>query len=115
MNNQRSHDITSNQTQEESNDIVAATTEPTSCVEYTTIIDEVIVKGQQEYPDLVFAKRMRVGSTTTLDVTQTNMKSIPNAGYISVARVIFYPSSTTLCYDGQILLTSVQKGTVQDV
>ena len=35
--------------------------------------------------------------------------------YISVARVIFNPSSTTLCYDVQVLLTSVQKGTVQNV
>ncbi|XP_065908252.1 uncharacterized protein [Dysidea avara] len=114
VNNQQSHDITSNQTQEESNDNVAATTEPTNCVEYATIIDEVIVKGQQAYPDLVFAKRMGDGSTI-LDVTRSNMKNIPNAGYISVARVIFYQSSTTLCYDVQVLLTSVQKGTVHNV
>ena len=83
VNNQQSHDITSNQTQEESNDNVAATTEPTNCVEYATIIDEVLVKGQQAYPDLVFAKRMGDGSTI-LDVTQSNMKNIPNAGYIYI-------------------------------
>ena len=36
--------------------------------------------------------------------------------YVSVARVIFYPSSSTgLFHDVQILFTSVQKGTVVDI
>ena len=44
------------------------------------------------------------------------MKNVPEAGYISIARVICYPSSSTgLFYDVQILFTSVQKETVVDV
>ena len=44
------------------------------------------------------------------------MKNVPEAGYISVARVIFYLlSSTGLFYDVQTLFTSVQKGTVVDI
>ena len=54
-------------------------------------------------------------NSTILDVTQSHMRNIPDSGYISVARVIFYPSSATLCYDVQVLQTSVQKGMVHNV
>jgi len=70
------------------------------------------VEGQKTYPDLIFAKRVGDGSTI-LDVSRSNVRNVPEAGYISVARIIFNPSTTALCYDLQVLLTSVQKGTVQ--
>jgi len=100
------------QIQEGSSNIVS-TTQPTNCEGYATITEEVISRGQKAYPDILFTKKMGDGSTM-LDVTQSNMKNVPDAGFISLARVIFSPSCTALCYDVQVLLKSVQKGTVQN-
>ena len=74
-------------------------TEP---VNYASIIEEVIVEGQKTYPDLIFAKRVGDGSTI-LDASQSNVRNVPEAGYIFVVRIIFNPSTTVLCYDLQVL------------
>ena len=76
---------------------------------------QVVTQGQKSYLDLVFIKKEGKDGDV-LEITQSTMKNVPEAGYISVARVIFYPSSSTgLFYDVQILFTSVQKGTVVDI
>ena len=79
------------------------------------IMLEVDTQGQKRYLDLVFVKRERKDGII-LEVAQKSMKNVPEAGYISVARIISdVLSSTDLSYGVQILFTSVQRGTVVEV
>ena len=60
---------------------------------------QVVTQDQKSYPDLVFIKKEGKDGDV-LEITQSTMKNVPEAGYISVARVIFYLlSSTGLFYD----------------
>ena len=76
--------------------------------------EDVVSKGRSSYPDLNFTVRRSEGADL-LEVTQTSVCNTPEAGYVSVARVVLYPTlnSDIYSYDIQILLTSVQKGEVQ--
>jgi len=58
------------------------------------------------YSDLNFTAR-RSKDTDLLEVTQTSVYNIPEAGYVSVARAVLYPkpNSDSYTYDVQILLT----------
>ena len=49
-----------------------------------------------------------------VEVTQSFLQCIPEAGYISIARVLFYevPPSSTFAFDLQILFTTAQKGEI---
>ena len=79
----------------------------------SALTDNICARGQTVYPDLIFTKRMG----NVVEVTQNLMYHIAEAGYISIARIVFYPSinEPSLCCDIQILLTSYQKGSVSDV
>ena len=60
---------------------------------------EVVILVKKTYPDLTFVER-KVKDDVILEVTQKFMKNVPEAGYISVARIIFDASSSTdLSYD----------------
>jgi len=77
-----------------------------------TFLDALCAKGKSLYPDLVFVKR-RGSDCDMVEVSQTFMRCVPEAGNISVARVLFYSSvgnSGIYCYNIQVLLTSIQKG-----
>lgn len=77
-------------------------------------LEDIAARGESSYPDLIFCLRKNKG-TEILEITQNSMSSIPEAGYISVARVVLCPrpNSDNYCYDVQVLLTSVQKGEIQ--
>ena len=66
-------------------------------------LDMVCTKGESFYSDLVFTKR-RGSNCDMLEVTQVYTHCVPDAGSISVARVLFYPSvgitvvSTTMIF-----------------
>ena len=78
----------------------------------SALIDNICARGQTIYPYLIFTKR----TGNLVEVTQKLMHHIAEAGYISIARIVFSPSTSesSLCYDIQILLTSYQKGSVSD-
>jgi len=80
------------------------------------IINDAMKKGQQLYPDLCFVKRSS-DEGELLEVTQSFALQIPQANYVSVARILFYPSGRELIltYDVQILFTSIQSGEVNDL
>ena len=77
-------------------------------------LEDVVTRGRSSYPDLNFTVR-RSKDTDLLEVTQTSVYNVPEVGYVSMARVVLYPTpnSDSYSYDVQILLTSVQKGEVQ--
>ena len=98
---------------------VNAVTRDSSDLQSTSIslsLEDIVARGRSSYPDLIFSMRNNE-DTEILEITQKSMCNIPEAGYISVARVVFYsrPSSNNYCYDVQVLFTSVQKGDIQSV
>ena len=75
-------------------------------------LDVLCAKGKSLYPDLAFTKRQR-SDCDILEVSQVSTHYVPEAGSVSVARALFYPSvgnAGIYCYDIQALLTTIQKG-----
>ena len=77
------------------------------------VLDDVICKGHILYPDLAFKKTV-CDAGEALEVTQRFLYHFPGANYLSVARVIFFPSeSPAFSYKVQVLFTSISSGRVQ--
>ena len=55
------------------------------------LLDDAIRKGHTLYPDLAF-KKIICDKVEDLEVTQQFLYHFPGANYLSVARVLFFPS-----------------------
>ena len=77
------------------------------------VLDDVICKGYILYPDLAFKKTV-CDTGEALEVTQWFLYHFPGANYLSVARVIFFPSEPpAFSYKAPVLFTSISSGRVQ--
>jgi len=72
-----------------------------------------IINLEKSYPDLVFVKR-KLNQKEYLEITQQDTLEVAGVGYMSPVRAIFINSDTSgVSYDIQVLLNSVQSGTVE--
>ena len=77
------------------------------------LLDDAIRKGHTLYPDLAF-KKIICDKGEALEVTQQFLYHFPGANYLSVARVLFFPSEPpAFTYEVQVLFTSISSGRVQ--
>ena len=77
------------------------------------MLDDAIRKGHTLYPDLAFKKTI-CDKGEALEVTHRFLYHFPGGNYLSVARVLFFPSEPpAFTYEVQVLFTSISSGRVQ--
>ena len=78
-------------------------------------VDSAIAKGQATHPEFFFLKKI-CNKGTVLEVTPERMHQVAGCGYISVARILFsLDEPPSLIYDVQVLLTSIETGSVTNL
>ena len=77
------------------------------------VLDDAIRKGHTLYPDLAFKKTI-CDKGEALEVTHQFLYHFPGGNYLSVARVLLFPSEPpAFTYEVKVLFTSISSGRVQ--